>query len=177
MAPTGFLKTTIDGRETSYFEWLGAGLYSPERRGGTMHGRVFYLRDLRYGFETDRLSVCVDPFLSALCEMDDPEFRLTIGGAEELTVVVRLDRGRLVEFAVEKGRVCLLNPKNVASAAFDRMLEVSVRREELNLKGQKTLRLGVALWHGGLPVDVLPAEGFLEIALGDEQASWPIENS
>jgi hypothetical protein len=109
--------------------------------------------------------------------MDDPEFRLTIGGAEELTVVVRLDRGRLVEFAVEKGRVCLLNPKNVASAAFDRTLEVSVRREEINLKGQKTLRLGVALWHGGLPVDVLPAEGFLEIALGDEQASWPIENS
>jgi hypothetical protein len=65
----------------------------------------------------------------------------------------------------------------VASAAFDRLLEVSVQRSELNLKGQKTLRLGVALWHGGLPVDVLPAEGFLEVALGDEQASWPIENA
>jgi hypothetical protein len=33
----------------------------------------------------------------------------------------------------------------------------------------------VALWHGGLPVDVLPAEGFLEVALGDEHYSWPIE--
>jgi hypothetical protein len=44
------------------------------------------------------------------------------------------------------------------------------------MKGQKTLRLGVALWHAGLPVDVLPAEGTLEIALGDDQASWPIEN-
>jgi hypothetical protein len=52
-----------------------------------------------------------------------------------------------------------------------------VQRSEINLKGQKTLRLGVALWHGGLPVDVLPAEGFLEVALGDEQASWPIENA
>jgi alpha-amylase/alpha-mannosidase (GH57 family) len=176
MPPTGFLKTTVDGRETSYFEWLGAGLYSPERRGGTMHGRVFYLRELRYGFEDDRLSVCVDPFFAALCEMDDPEFRITIGGAEELTVVVKLDRGRLKEFAVETGRVCLLNPKNVASAAFDRLLEVSVRRDQLKLKGQRTLRLGVALWHGGLPVDVLPAEGSLEIALGDEQVSWPVEN-
>jgi alpha-amylase/alpha-mannosidase (GH57 family) len=177
VAPTGFLKTTVDGRDTSYFEWLGAGLYSPERRGGAMHGRIFYLRELRYGFEHDRFSVRVDPFLEVLNEMEDPEFRITIGGAEDLTVVVRLQRGRLAEFAVEKERVCLLNPTTVASAAFDRMLEISVLRSELNLKGQSTLRLGVALWHGGLPVDVLPAGGNLEIVLGDEQASWPIESA
>jgi alpha-amylase/alpha-mannosidase (GH57 family) len=177
VAPTGFLKTTIDGRDTSYFEWLGAGLYSPERRGGAMHGRVFHLRELRYGFEEDRFTVRVDPFLEALREMEDPEFRITIGGAEELTVVVELQRGRLREFAVEKNRVCLLNPNNIASAAFDRILEVSLKRDQINLKGRKTMRLGVALWHGGLPVDVLPAEGFLEIPLGDEQYSWPIERT
>ena len=175
MPPTGFLKTRVDGRDTSYFEWLGAGLYSPERRGGTMHGRIFHLRELRYGFEEDRFSVRVDPFLEALCEMEDPEFRVTIGSGEELTVVVKLERGRLKELAIEKGRVCLLNPKNVASAAFDRILEVTVQRDQIDLKGQKNLRLGVALWHGGLPVDVLPAAGFLEIALGDDQASWPIQ--
>ena len=60
--------------------------------------------------------------------------------------------------------------------AFDRILEVSVKRDQIDLKGQKSLRLGVALWHGGLPVDVLPAEGFLEVALGDEQHSWPIKD-
>jgi alpha-amylase/alpha-mannosidase (GH57 family) len=174
--PTGFLTIKVDGRDTSYFEWLGSGLYSPERRGGSMHGRVFHLRELRYGFEEDRFCVRVDLFAEALAELEDPEFRVTIGAAEELTVVVKLARGRLQEFAVEKGLVCLLNPNNVAEAAFDRTLEVSVSRSEINLKGQKSLRLGVALWHGGLPVDVLPAEGFLEIPLGDEQHSWPIEN-
>jgi hypothetical protein len=92
-----------------------------------------------------------------------------------LTVMVKLARGRMKEFGVEKGRVCLLNPKEIAQAAFERILEVSVDRSELSLKGQRSLRLGVALWHGGLPVDVLPAEGFLEIPLGDEQYSWPVE--
>src|SRR6202051_24432 len=174
-APTGFLKTRIDGRESSYFEWLGSGLYSPERRGGSMHGRVFHLHELRYGFEDDRFSVRVDLFPEALAELEDPEFRVTIGAAEEITVVAKLARGRLREFAVEKGQVCLLNPKSVAQAAFERILEVSVNRSEINLKGRKSLRLGVALWHGGLPVDVLPAEGFLEVALGDEHYSWPIE--
>ena len=142
-----------------------------------MHGRIFYLRELRYGFEDDRFSVRIDPFPEALSEMEDPEFRITIGTADELTVVVNLERGRLREFAVEKGRVCLLNPKTVADVAFERILEVSINRSELNLAGQKSLRLGVALWHGGLPVDVLPAEGFLEIPLGDEQYSWPLETA
>jgi len=165
----------VDGRDTSYFEWLGAGLYSPERRGGAMHGRIFFLRELRYGFEKDRLSIRVDSFMQALCEMENPEFRIMIGGAEELTVVVKLERGHLREFAIESGKVCLLNPKKIAEVAFERILEISVLRSELTLKGQSKLRLGVALWHGGLPIDVLPAEGFLEIPLGDEQASWPME--
>ena len=91
-------------------------------------------------------------------------------------MVVKLERGRLEAFAVEKGRVCLLNPNERGQAAFERMLEVSVQRERDQFERAEDLRLGVALWHGGLPVDVLPAEGFLEIALGDEQASWPIEN-
>ena len=87
-----------------------------------MHGRIFYLRELHYGFEEDRFCIRVDAFSSVLQEMDDPEFRITIGAAEELSVVVKLERGRLMEFAVEQGRVCLLNPKSVADAAFDRIL-------------------------------------------------------
>ena len=41
--PAGVPQVKVDGRETSYFEWLGAGLYSAERRGGAMHGRAYFL--------------------------------------------------------------------------------------------------------------------------------------
>jgi alpha-amylase/alpha-mannosidase (GH57 family) len=175
LAPTGMLKVSVDGRDTSYFEWLGAGLYSPERRGGAMHGRTYYLKELRYGFEEGRFCVRVDPFLEVLGELEDSEFRVTISGTEEITIVVKVVRGRLQEFAVEKGTVCLLNPKSVAETAFERILEVTVQRSELSLKGQTKLRLGVALWHGGLPVDVLPAEGHLDVYLGEENAAWAPE--
>lgn len=175
LAPTGFLKISVDGRDSSYFEWLGAGLYSPERRGGAMHGRTFYLHELRFGFEDGRFCVRVDPFLDILGELDDPEFRITIAGAEETVIVVKLLRGHLQEFGVEKGRLCLLNPKSVADAAYERILEVAIERSEINLKGQTKLKLGVALWHGGLPVDVLPAEGFLDVSLGEDNFAWPAE--
>ncbi len=175
LAPAGFLQVKVDGRESSYFEWLGAGLYSPERRGGSMHGRVFYLRELRYGFEEQRFCIRIDTFGETLGELEDPEFRVTVSGAEELTIVVKLQRGRIQEFSVEKARVCLLRLEQVAEAAFDRVLEVAIHRDQLELKGQKTLKLGVALWHGGLPVDVLPAEGFLDVPLGEESFAWPPE--
>jgi alpha-amylase/alpha-mannosidase (GH57 family) len=175
LAPSSLLSVTVDGRDTSYFEWLGAGLYSPERRGGSMHGRVFYLHELRYGFEPERFCVRIDAFAEALAELEDPEFRITIGGAEEVTIVVNLQRGHVQGFAVEKDRVCLLNPKLVAEAAIDRVLEVAIHKDQINFKGQTSIRLGVALWHGGLPVDVLPAEGFLTVNLGEEHSAWTVE--
>jgi len=175
LAPTGFLRVKVDGRESSYFEWLGAGLYSPERRGGSMHGRVFYLHEMRYGFEEDRLCIRIDHFPETLSELDDAEFRITVGAAEELVIVVKLRRGRIQDFVVEKAQLCLLKLESVAIAAFDRILEVAIHRDQLDLKGQSKLMLGVALWHGGLPVDVLPAEGLLDIQLGEDNFAWPPE--
>jgi alpha-amylase/alpha-mannosidase (GH57 family) len=175
LAPTGFLRVKVDGRESSYFEWLGAGLYSPERRGGSMHGRVFYLREMRYGFEENRLCIRIDHFAETMSELDDPQFRITVGAAEELVIVVKLQRGRIQGFAVEKARLCLLKLESVAVAAFDRVLEVAIHRDQLDLQGQSRLMLGVALWHGGLPVDVLPAEGLLDIQLGEDNFAWPPE--
>ncbi len=175
IVPSTFLKVKVDGVDSSYFEWLGAGVFSPERRGGSMHGRVFFLKELRYGFEEERFVLRVDCFADSLGELDDPEFRIVIGGKEEITVVVNLQRGRIQEFAVEKSRVCLLNPEELVEVAFQRTLEVAVNREALALEGQSRFTVGVALWHGGLPIDVLPAEGFFDVQLGEENSAWPVE--
>jgi alpha-amylase/alpha-mannosidase (GH57 family) len=175
LPPSANLKVKVDGVDSSYFEWLGAGVYSPERRGGSMHGRIFFLKELRYGFEENRFVVRVECFPEALAELEDPEFRIILGSNEELTVVANLERGRLKEFAVEKERVCLLRPETIVEVAFSRTLEMAVRKDALSLKGRNKFTLGVALWHGGLPVDVMPAEGFLEVQLGEENAAWPPE--
>jgi len=175
MVPSTFLKVKVDGVDSSYFEWLGAGVYSPERRGGSMHGRVFFLKELRYGFEEERFVVRVECFADSLGELEDPEFRIVIGGKEEVTVVVKLERGRVKEYAVEKSRVCLLNPEEFVEVAFQRTLEVAVNREALELEGQTKFTVGLALWHGGLPIDVLPAEGFFDVHLGEEHSAWPVE--
>jgi alpha-amylase/alpha-mannosidase (GH57 family) len=175
LAPSEYLRVDVNGRDSSYFEWLGAGLYSPEHRSGAMHGRTYYLRELRYGFEPDRLCIRLDAFPGALAELEDAEFRVTIQATSEVTLMAKLSHGKLVEYAVEQERICLLKPSSAAEAAFEQMLEVAIRKELFDLKGVTRIRLGVALWHGGLPVDVLPAEGVLDVQLGEENFAWPVE--
>src|SRR5215475_3557250 len=174
--PSELLKIKVDGRETSYFEWLGAGLYSPERRRGAMHGRTYHLRELRYGFDEQRFFLRLDCFANAIAELESLEFRLTIQAADELTIIAKVGHGKLAEFSVEQSHICLLAPARVVEVAFANILEVAVQKEICLVRGAQRLRVGVALWHGGLPVDVLPAEGYLDVQLGEEAFAWPIQS-
>lgn len=61
--------------------------------------------------------------------------------------------------------------------SYEKILEVSVARDLFDLRGRKELLLSVALWRGGLPVDVLPLEGMLNVALGEENFAWPLDES
>src|SRR5579859_1569288 len=110
LAPSEYIRVDVNGRDSSYFEWLGAGLYSPERRSGAMHGRTFYLRELRYGFEADRFCVRLDAFPEAMAELESLEFRVTIHAGDELTLITKIVKGKLVELSVEQAHICLLAP-------------------------------------------------------------------
>jgi hypothetical protein len=133
------------------------------------------LRELRFGFEPDRLCLRLETFPQALAELEDAEFRVTVHGSSEVTLTAKLSHGKMVEYAVEQDRICLLNPARSAEAAYEQMLEIAISKELFDLRGATRLHIGVALWHGGLPVDVLPAEGVLDVPLGEEHFAWPLE--
>ena len=175
LPPSAYLSVKVDGRESTYFEWLGAGLYSADRRSSAMHGRLLLLHELHYGFDEKRFYLRVDVFAGALAELNDAEFRITLRAEQELRVVVHLEKGRASGYLVESRDLCLLGPDEAVQVACDKILEVSVAKEMLLLGERKSISLGVALWEGGLPVDVLPAEGLLEIQLGAEHFGWPVE--
>ncbi len=72
--PTSLLAPTLDGEETSYFEWLGAGLLEVRDAGGAMHQAdrpPSLLTEVRFGFDAERLFVRVDgvrPVVDLLAE-------------------------------------------------------------------------------------------------------------
>jgi alpha-amylase/alpha-mannosidase (GH57 family) len=174
-APTAFLDVQVDGRESSYFEWLGAGLCSPDRRSGSMHGRQSVLGDLYYGFGDGHLWLRVDFIEEAIAEMPEFQLRVTIWDSKETRITLRIQDGKLAGCVVEHHGVCLLHPETGVSAAYGKIMEVALARELFDLSGRRELVMSIAIWRGGLPVDVLPAEGMLEMALGEENWAWNTE--
>ena len=132
------------------------------------------LHEIRYGFNEKELYLRVDMFPGALAELRDAEFRITLRAEQELRVVIRLEEGRLKGYLVESRDLCLLGPDEVVRVACDKILEVAVAKEMLLLGDRKSISLGVALWEGGLPVDLLPEEGMMEIQLGEEFFGWDV---
>ena len=171
--PSAYLNVKVDGRESTYFEWLGAGFFATERRGGTMHGRRNVLSELHYGFGPKHFWLRVDPLPEAVAELQDSQVRIAIWDARETRVSLGIHDGKLRDCIVENGGLCLLRPEAFVSAAYSNILEVGFSRTLFDLSGRKGLLLNVAIWQGGMPVDVLPLEGMLEVPLGEENFAWP----
>jgi alpha-amylase/alpha-mannosidase (GH57 family) len=97
--PTGLITPTLDGEETSYFEWLGAGRFEVREERGTMHrseAREAVVRAVAFGFDEEQLYVRVDgsrPVLDLLA--DGYEFALTFLSPGGLRFSVRQALGRL----------------------------------------------------------------------------------
>jgi alpha-amylase/alpha-mannosidase (GH57 family) len=173
--PESYLDVVVDGRETSYFEWLGAGSYATDPRGGTMHGRSRALVGLYYGFGEKYFYLRVDPVADAIAEISDFQLRLTLWDSRETRITVRVAKSKFAGCVVEQGGACLLHSETMVTAAFGKIIEVAIARELFDLRGRRQMFLTVALWEGGLPIEVLPVDGMLDLALGEENFAWGTE--
>jgi alpha-amylase/alpha-mannosidase (GH57 family) len=156
--PGGFIHPIIDGQVTSYFEWLGAGLYRADPRSGAMHGRQFLVREIHYG--TDGVSVFLrldfDTHPEAMA--GGVEVRLLFSpqdGAEPVSVVIHVAEG-----------ATRATPPEIQSALRD-LLEIAVPLSSVKAAPGVPVRFQISLWQGGLPLGSLPHDGWLELSTSD----------
>jgi hypothetical protein len=57
------------------------------------------------------------------------------------------------------------------ACAYRRIVELKVELESLKANPHERLRLQLSLWRDGLPLDAVPAQGWLEFVPG-EPAEW-----
>jgi len=173
--PLAYLNVQVDGRETSYFEWLGAGIYSDDRRGVAQNGQQHVLHELHYGFSERFFYLRVDAFPDSLSKLRDFEFRITLRSSDELRLLVGIEEGHFLGCLLDTEDICILGPHELVKVAFDKILEVAIDRRLIALAGQTSLTLEIALWHAGLSLDVLPREPSLELKLGVDAFAWPVQ--
>jgi alpha-amylase/alpha-mannosidase (GH57 family) len=153
--PSGKLRPSIDGEVTSYFEWLGAGSYQVDERSGAMHGKRSVVRELCYGSNGTTLYLKLALRPGVLDDSAGLEVRIRTEPAgrkaPESNALVRLDRQGASSATAE--------------CAYRSVLEIGVPMTEENTRFQ------ISVWEGGLPLEAIPQEGWLEVA-PDSGSEW-----
>ena len=167
--PVGPIHPVIDGEISSYFEWMGAGLYRPDERQGAMHGRKIHLREVRYGGDLDHLYVRLDFHQSQPGAMAGKEVRCTLD-------VPAAGAGRETEYRLQLARdgVEVIGAEGPAAqvpgalqAAYHRVVELAIPVTALGAGPGAPVRLQFSLWEDGLPLDAAPAQGWIEFTPGE----------
>jgi alpha-amylase/alpha-mannosidase (GH57 family) len=161
--PTLLLSPSIDGRETTYFEWQGGGVYQPGQHRGSMFGGAQAFRALRYGFDLQQLYLRLDPAESPQRTAELASLvRVEIVGAAVQTAV---DFDAVIDGADRAGR---RSGEAVGRAAFARVLELALPFEKLGVAKGDRVAVAVRVLRGDVELERLPRFGYLAFSVPDE---------
>jgi hypothetical protein len=155
--PCAAISPTIDGEVTSYFEWMGAGVYRSEERSGAMHGKKFLIDEVHYGSDGVNVYVRVDFHEGFTQNITATELRLTAlavdsGQTEHLTVSFTPAGG--IARGIEG-----------AECGFARVLELKIPTLSLGVSREGAVRFQLSVWETGLPMDAIPQQGWIEVTV------------
>jgi alpha-amylase/alpha-mannosidase (GH57 family) len=173
--PTTLLSPRLDGEETSYFEWLGAGTYEVREVAGAMHQierRPAVIRQVHFGFDHERLFVRVDgaaPIVDLLA--DGRELSLKFFTPAGVRFSVRQRAGRLSGAFFDRLQTEPYwrdrGPGGVAVAAGS-VLELALPFEDLGLTADQPVAFFVAVFDdAGAELERHPAHRPIELVTPD----------
>jgi alpha-amylase/alpha-mannosidase (GH57 family) len=155
--PSGAIRPVIDGEVTSYFEWIGAGSYRVDERSGSMHGKKFLIDEVLFGSDGANLFLRLDFHAGQEQELPGMEARITVqplnGGGEKSVTLRFAGAGAEADLPIE--------------CAFGRILEARIPLDVAGIPERRGLRFQFSLWQGGLPMDAVPQQGWLELPTTD----------
>jgi alpha-amylase/alpha-mannosidase (GH57 family) len=173
--PAGPIRPSIDGLATSYFEWLGAGVYRVDEHSGAMHGTRDPIRELYYGSDGQNLYLRAD--FESNSAISGLEARINIqgngSGPPSSAFTLRFEDGKPVLAEQRLAAPPGSGDAGVVEFAFDKVLEVRFSLAAMAWVAGQPIRFQVSLWRNGLPLDAIPPQGWLEFTPGD-QADWPL---
>jgi alpha-amylase/alpha-mannosidase (GH57 family) len=166
VAPSGPISPSIDGRVTSYFEWIGAGVYRVDERSGSMHGKKFLVKEAQFGTDGSDFFLRVDFHPGYEQELSAMEARLTfepVNQPRSSYLALNFSHNGAMPSEVRFADPPGVMAEGAIECAFGRILEARIPLKPLGVTGGSGLRFQFSLWEGGLPIDAVPQQGWLEI--------------
>lgn len=170
--PTFLLTPSLDGRETTFFEWQGSGLYRPGQHRGSMYGGAQAFHVLQYGFDLSALYLRLDP-------AESPGRSVEVANRVRV-VLLAADRQTALDFPLVPDGVVRPGKRraeDLGQAAFAQILELAIPFAPLGLAPGMKIALSVHALRGEVEVERLPRYGFLAFTVPDadfERVNWRV---
>jgi hypothetical protein len=162
IAPSGAISPTIDGEVTSYFEWIGAGVYRVDERSGSMHGKKFLVKEVQFGSDGAHLFARID---------FDQGYEQELLGMEVRLTAVGMDSGRSSQMTIAfASGAARCQGIEAVECALGRVLEIKIPLGSIGVTPGRGVRFQLSIWESGLPMDAVPQQGWIELPSTDPQA-------
>jgi hypothetical protein len=175
VAPTSLIHPHVDGIVTTYFEWLGAGVYSPDYRSGSLHGAAQFVDALYYGHSEKTIYLRLDLKDGFIAAHPKFEVRINLNGESRARLHASVSGSSVERVEFWLGEQPVEYPGAATSdlqVAFTRVFELALDHAFVGLDPNKQALLQLSLWVEGLPVQNIPAHGWLTLELHDDLVSW-----
>ncbi|MBI4341931.1 MAG: glycoside hydrolase [Candidatus Omnitrophica bacterium] len=153
-SPTGLIRPVIDGRETSYYEWLYAGIIDLRQQFGAMQRAHQVVQRLHYGSDGAQGYLRLDVDRVRLRQLTDWRVVVRLGGAD-IEIGAHGDGVR--------AHVVVKSKTVPVSCALNRILELAVPLDLADCTAHQPAALAVALRQGGEELERYPTQGVWEV--------------
>ncbi len=166
--PTGLLTPVIDGRTTTFYEWISAGWIPTSGPEGVMSGGESILTSIYYGFDLEHCYFRLDP-VKREKPFDYSHWTLVIqiDTAEHYRAEVHL--GKPDSYIVSR----LVGDKWVRrtrkdAVAMNRIIEMGIGFGDINTKKGMRVNFSVMLYEDGVERERWPKTGYIGFVVPDE---------
>jgi len=174
---TAYIHPQIDGRDIGYFDWLGAAVYVSNRRSSSMHGKVHLLETMHAGVDEANVYCRLD-FTQAPASWEYSSSRLVLG----IETLPSQSKSRLtyrLESNISQGQIrtwtfcengCGKPAVDVSGilTGMDSIFECQIPLALIQAACGSLLRIRSSLWQDMLPLDALPADGWMNLRVVPE---------
>lgn len=156
--PRAFLHVTLDGRPTSYFEWVDAGRCELQAAGAMERSAERLLTRLYFGFDAERFYLRLDGRKDLSAELP-PEVSVYISFAGPSALQVRATELCHTRPRIELDRAGIVTPCEGASCVLGQILELAIPFRALGLAVGTPVDFFVELTCGGQVRERAPSGG------------------
>ncbi len=162
-SPKEFLVVKYDGRDSNYFEWIGAGKFDVKSEKGAMDSDAeLIMEKIFFGFDLNNFFLRIN-MVDDVKDILDKNKRIVVHFLSPKTVTVEISRNSKNKFHAS------LNGTALDSIAVNKILEFGIGFDKLGFSQREVVQFYVELFEGKHPKERAPSGVPLSFEVPDEE--------